>query len=222
MLEEKLQLHFHYNLSSFLWYHVGRQTTTSFSLQLVVVSVITGWKINCNYIFIATCCRFGDNMLKDKLQVHFHCNLLSFLGKHVGRHTTTTFSLQLVVASVITCWMTNYNYIFIAPCCRFWENMLEDILQLPFHCNFLSFLGKHVGRHTTTTFSLQLVVVSAITCWKRSYNYISITICRRFGDNMLKDKLQVHFRCNLYRFCDNISEEELQLQFHCNLLSFLW
>ena len=236
-MEGKLQIHFHCNLLSFLGKHVGRHTTTTFSLQLVILPEITCWKTNYNYIFIATCCRFCDNMLEDKLQLHFHCNLLSFLWAHVGRQTTTTFSLQLVFASVITCWKINYNYIFIATCCRFgdnmlkdklqvlfrcnlcrfcdnllddklqlyfhcnllsfWENMLENILQLHFHCNLLSFLGKHVGSHTTTTFSLQLVILPDIICRKTNYNYPCITICSRFCDNMLEDKLQLHFHCNL-------------------------
>ena len=165
MLEDKLQLHFHCNLCRIC------DNLLDDKLQLY---------FHCNLL------SFWENMLENILQLHFYCNLLSFLGKHVGSHTTTTttFSLQLVVVSVITCWKTNYNYLFIATCCRFCENMLEDKLQLHFHCNLLSFLWKHVGRHTTTTFSLQLVVVSVITYWMTNYTFIFITICRRFCDNM--------------------------------------
>ena len=159
----------------------GRQTTTTFSLQLVVVSVITGWKVNYNYIFIATCCRFGDNMLKDKLQVHFRCNL-----------------------------------------CRFCDNMSEDKLQLHFHCNLLSFLGKHFGRHATTTFSLQLVILPEITCSKTNYNYIFIATCVVSAITCWKTNYNYIFIATCCRFCDNMLEDKLQLHFHCNLLSFLW
>ena len=180
-MDDKLQLYFHCNLLSLLGKHVGRKATPTFSSQFVVVSVITGWKTNYNYIFIATCCRFGDNMLKDKLQVLFRCNL-----------------------------------------CRFCDNVSEDKLQLHFHCNLLSFLGKHVGRHTTTTFSLQLGILPEITCWKTNYNYIFIATCCRFCDNMLKTNYIYIFIATSGRFCDNVLENKLQLHFHFNLLSFLW
>ena len=185
---------------SFLGKHVGRHATTTFSLQLVILPEITCWKTNYNYIFIATCCRFCDNMLKDKLQVHFHCNLCRFCDNLLDDKLQLYFHCNLL---------------------SFWENMLENILQLHFHCNLLSFLGKHVGSHTTTTFSLQLVILPDIICRKTNYNYTCITICSRFCDNMLEDKLQLHFHCNLLSFCDNVLDDKLQLYFHCNLLSLL-